>query len=69
MMATRIDEVVRIPFSDLISHDVEWLNDYVSEQITGSRVALEDIGYKAESVDGDQIVLRVNGEVNEAGEE
>lgn len=65
MMTTRVDELVRVLLSDLISHDIDWFNDYVSERITGSRVALEDIGFKAESVDGDEIVLRVNGQIAE----
>lgn len=64
-MTTRVDELVRVSLSDLISHDIDWLNDYVSERITGSRVALEDIGFEAKSVDGDEIVLRVNGQIAE----
>ena len=60
-MGERVNESVRVSLSDLIDHGIDWLNDYVSEQITGSRVALEDIGYEAHSVDDGDIILQVSG--------
>ena len=54
---------VGVALWDLVEHDLEWLNDYTSEQITGSTAALEDIGFKPVGVDGEEVVIQVTASV------
>lgn len=54
----RIEQDVTISLADLISYDIEELNDLVEERI--GRGLLGDIDYRAVKVDGNgDIVLRV----------
>ena len=55
--------VVAVDFDDLIYNDIEWLNEGVSELITGSGVALEDIGFKPVGVADGEIYIEVTGSV------
>lgn len=38
-----ISALVQIPMDDVIGGDLEWLNDNISEQVTGSYVGLQDM--------------------------
>lgn len=40
-----VDAVVCVSLWDIAHNDIDWLNDHVSELITGSIVGLEDISY------------------------
>lgn len=54
-----VDANVVVGLWELIENDLEWLNDYVGEQIAGSCVALTDIGFQPAGVDGDSVVINV----------
>lgn len=45
--------------------DIDWLNDYASEQLTGDECALEDIDFQLVGVNlrDQEIILRVTGSV------
>lgn len=60
-----IEANVEISLWDLIENDLEWLNDTVSERITGSSCGLEDIGFEPAGVieSSDGVVIRVTGSV------
>ena len=54
-----------IDFFDLVNEDIEWLNDEVSERITGSIGGLVDIFYKVVGkTSNNEIVVKVTGEVD-----
>ena len=54
-----------IDFFDLVNEDIEWLNDEVSERITGSICGLVDISYKViGKTSNNEIVVKVTGEVD-----
>lgn len=57
--ADYVDANVAVGLWELIENDVDWLNDYVAEQIAGSSVALTDIGFSPVGVDGDSVVINV----------
>lgn len=64
-----IDIVVSVEFWDLVNHDLEWLNDHVSERITGSEAGLTNIDYEQVSIPeatrrGNVVPLRVRAEVD-----
>lgn len=60
-----IEANVEISLWDLIENDLEWLNDTVSERITGSSCGLEDINFEPAGVieASDGVVIRVTGSV------
>ena len=41
-----VNVVVPVRLSELVQNDKDWLNDYVSEKITGGDCDLEDISYE-----------------------
>ena len=55
--------VVAIDFDDLVTHDIEWLNETCSEMITGSDVAMEDIGYMPVGAEGGEVLVQVTGSI------
>lgn len=61
--AEHITANVGVSLWDLIEHDLEWLNDFVSEAITGSTVGLEDIGFAPAGVDGEEVIISVTASV------
>lgn len=63
--AKHIEANVGVGLWDLIEHDIEWLNDVVSEQIAGSTVALTDIGFAPVGVDGEEVIIKVTGSVTD----
>lgn len=55
---------VVIPFNDIVSFDLEWLNDEVSEKITGSIVGLTNISWDvAGRTTNNEVILKVTGAV------
>lgn len=61
MSGKKIEENVSVSLEDLISYDIEWLNDEVEERI--GKGLLCDINYTPVKVDSDgSIVLRVRAE-------
>lgn len=60
-----ISEKVLISFNDLVDNNGEWLNDEVSEKITGSIAGLMNIQYKvAGRTTSNEVILKVSGEIN-----
>jgi hypothetical protein len=55
--------VVAVDFDDLVDNDIEWLNDTVSELITGDEIALEDIGFKPVGAMDGEIYIEVTGSI------
>ena len=59
-----ISAKVLVEFNDLVNNDMEWLNDEVSEKITGSIAGLTDISYHVGGrTTSNQIILKVTGQV------
>lgn len=59
-----ISEKIIIDFNDIIFNDIEWLNDYASEAITGSEVGLTDISYEIVGrTTNNEAIVEVKGEV------
>lgn len=55
---------VLVDFIDLVDNDLEWLNDEVSERITGSIAGLTDISfYVAGRTTINQVIVKVTGTV------
>lgn len=55
---------VVVSFNDLLGNDLEWLNDEVSERITGSVAGLTDIVYYvAGRTPHNEVILKVNANV------
>jgi hypothetical protein len=55
---------VLVDFNDLVNNDIEWLNDEVSEKITGSIAGLTDISFDvAGRTTSNEIILKVTGAV------
>lgn len=62
--STVVSAKVSIPLSDLIWNDQEWLNDEVSERITGSIAGLTEISFEVFGREGkDNVILKVTGDV------
>ena len=61
---------VKVELFDLIGQDMEWLNDEVSEKITGSTCGLTAIGYRlAGRTTDNETILEVIGNVDDVLEE
>lgn len=57
-----IQAKVLVDFNDLVNNDLEWLNDEVSERITGSVAGLTDISFNvAGRTTIDQVIVKVTG--------
>lgn len=57
-----IQAKVLVDFDDLVNNDLEWLNDEVSERITGSIAGLTDISFNvAGRTTNDQVIVKVTG--------
>jgi hypothetical protein len=54
-----VDAVVGIDLWDLISGDIERLNDTVSAPITGSEIDLHDLEFHPVGAEGDCVLIRV----------
>lgn len=60
----RISAKVLVDFNDLVSNDIEWLNDEASEKITNSVGGLVDISYKvAGRTPNNELIVKVDGGV------
>ncbi len=62
--------MLSLPLSDIISNDLEWLNDEISERITGNPYGLLDIEYrlahKPVATSYQDVLLWVSGDINSA---
>lgn len=59
-----IQAKVLVSLTDLIKWDIDTLNDFVSEKITGSEIGLLDITYKISGrTTNNEMILKVTGEV------
>lgn len=55
---------VLVPFEKVLDNDIEWLNDEVSEMITGSIVGLTNIDFNlAGRTTSNELILKVTGVV------
>ena len=67
-----VSAILVFDLSDLIDNDVEWLNDEVSERITGSIIALTSIDFKPFGVKKsiEKVFVKVTGNITDfLGEE
>lgn len=63
-----ITVVVNIDLSEIIDNDLDGLNDIMSERATGS-VLLTDIGYSVVGHEGDTLLIRVTGHLDDENTE
>lgn len=56
---------ILISLAELINYDLDWLNNRVSQMITGDESALEEIYYLPVGVEGEGVILRVTASVQE----
>ena len=60
-----IHGVVGVTLDDLINNDIEWLDDLISQALTGT-LLLMDISWVVVGYEKDRIFLRVSGDASEA---
>lgn len=62
-----VTQTLEFDLGDIIDNDIEWLNDEVSERITGSTIGLTDISFKAVGAKKsiDKTFIKVTGNVED----